>query len=81
MTDPAGSRCRAVSLFAKHVDALDDDIFHRNVAFELCVGAGSDVADFIDDFHAFDHRAEYRISPAGWPRVQVQIVDEIDVKL
>jgi len=39
------------------------------------------MAYFIDDFHAFHHGAEDRVAPAGWTRVQIQVVRQIDVEL
>ena len=77
---PASGR-RVPRLFADHLDAFDDDILHRNIAFEMRVGAGGYVADLVDDFHALDDGPEYGVAPARRARVQIQVVDQIDVEL
>ena len=35
----------------------------------------------VDDFHALDDGAENRIAPTCWPRIEIEIVGQVDIEL
>ena len=43
--------------------------------------AGWSMPDVVDDFHALDDLAEHRVAPTRRPRVQIDVVGEVDVEL
>src|SRR5688572_6670742 len=65
----------------EELDALDDDRLDGDVGSEWPAAARRPVADVVDDFHSFDDFAEHGVAPARRPRVQVDVVGEIDVEL
>src|SRR5262249_3333303 len=89
------SRCRsemnsvvtAIRGLLKELDRLDRDRLDRHVLAERAGGAGWAMADLVDDAHpvvlflVVDDLAEHRITPARGPRVQIDIVREVDIEL
>ena len=47
------------------LDPDDDDRLQRRVALERPGLAGGDLADVVDDVHAFHDAAEHRVAPAA----------------
>ena len=52
-----------------------------HVAVERAAAGRRAMADVVDDFHAFDDLAEHGVTPARGPRVQIDVVGEVDVEL
>src|SRR5690606_42062881 len=48
---------------------------------ERAAGARWTVADLVDDLHAFDDGAEDRVAPARRPRIEIEVVVQVDVEL
>jgi hypothetical protein len=65
----------------ENLDALDRDRLDRHAAVERAARARGAVADVVDYLHAFDDLAENGVAPASRPRIQVDVVGQVDVEL
>src|SRR5688572_27582111 len=63
------------------LDALDDDWLDGNAAIERPATRRRAVADVVDDLHSLGDLAEHGVTPARRPRIQVDVVGEVDVEL
>ena len=72
-----GSRARLL----QDLNALDRDRLDGHAAVERTARAGWSMPDVVDYFHALDDLAEHRVAPTRRPRVQIDVVGEVDVEL